>query len=376
VQVAETARLTIEAPESGVLRLHLGGRLTADTLPAIWNRAIRAVEGKGIPTVEIHAGDVTFCDAVGAALLVALRDAQEDTGGHIRLLEFPDAYQPVVDLLLRPHPDRRPPPVRIGWVERLGRAAAAFFTDTADLIRWVGELVVALALGFAQPRRLRIKDTLRTMQTAGVESLPVVLLVAGLIGLVLGFQSALQLRRFGGDIFLANLIGLSMVRELGPLMTAVVLAARSSSAFAAEIGTMRINEEVDALRTMGIDPVRFLVTPRMLAALFMTPLLTMFANVAGIAGGCVVWTATLGMSPAGYAAQLEQAIRLPDLFSGLFKAVVFGLLVAGVGCVRGMQTRGGASAVGESTTSAVVSGVVLIAITDSLFSVAFYHLGI
>lgn len=373
---AETARLSLGAPVDGVLALHVGGRLSADTLPAIWTRAVRAVDGARAPVVEIHADEVTFCDAVGAALLVALRDTQEAAGGSIRLIGFPDAYQPVVDLLLRPHPDRRPPPVRVGWVERVGRGAAAFCRDTADLIRWVGELLVALLWGLLNPRRLRIKDTLRTMQTAGVESLPVVLLVSGLIGLVLGFQSALQLRRFGGDIYLANLIGLSMVRELGPLMTAVVLTARSGSAFAAEIGTMRINEEVDALRTMGIDPVRFLVTPRMLAAFFMTPLLTMFANVAGIAGGCVVWTATLGMSPAGYAAQLEQAIVLSDLFSGLFKALVFGLLVAGVGCVRGMQTRGGASAVGESTTSAVVSGVVLIAVTDSLFSVAFYHLGI
>jgi phospholipid/cholesterol/gamma-HCH transport system permease protein len=376
VPVAETARITIDAPAGGTLRIHLGGRLSADTLAAIWTRAMRAVEGARHAVVEIHAQEVVFCDAVGAALLVALRDAQEAAGGHIRLVGFPDAYQPVVDLLLRPYADRRPPPVRVGWVERVGRASAAFLRDTADLIRWVGELLAALLKAFVQPRSLRVKDTLRTMQTAGVESLPVVLLVAGLIGLVLGFQSALQLRRFGGDIFLANLIGLSMVRELGPLMTAVVLTARSGSAFAAEIGTMRINEEVDALRTMGIDPVRFLVTPRMLAALLMTPLLTMFANVAGIAGGCVVWTATLGMSPAGYAAQLEQAIRLPDLFSGLFKAVVFGLLVAGVGCVRGMQTRGGASAVGGSTTSAVVSGVVLIAVTDSLFSIAFYHLGI
>ncbi|MGA0058413.1 MAG: ABC transporter permease [Planctomycetota bacterium] len=376
MQGSESALLTIDAPQDGTLRLHVGGRLTADTLPDVWTRAIRAVERARASTVEIHAHEVVFCDAVGAALLVALRDSQESAGGHIRLIGFPEAYQPVVDLLLRPHPDRRPLPARVGWVERVGRAAAGFFRDTADLIGWVGQLLVALLTGLLQPRRLRLKDTLRTMQTAGVESLPVVLLVAGLIGLVLGFQSALQLRRFGGDIFLANLIGLSMVRELGPLMTAVVLTARSGSAFAAEIGTMRINEEVDALRTMGIDPVRFLVTPKMLAALFMTPLLTMFANIAGIAGGCVVWTVTLGMSPAGYAAQLEQAIRLPDLFSGLFKAVVFGLLVAGVGCVRGMQTRGGASAVGESTTSAVVSGVVLIAVTDSLFSVAFYHLGI
>ncbi|MGA1524426.1 MAG: ABC transporter permease, partial [Planctomycetota bacterium] len=217
MQGSESALLTIDAPQDGTLRLHVGGRLTADTLSDVWTRAIRGVERARASTVEIHAHEVVFCDAVGAALLVALRDSQESAGGHIRLIGFPEAYQPVVDLLLRPHPDRRPLPARVGWVERVGRAAAGFFRDTADLIGWVGELLVALLTGLLQPRRLRLKDTLRTMQTAGVESLPVVLLVAGLIGLVLGFQSALQLRRFGGDIFLANLIGLSMVRELGPL---------------------------------------------------------------------------------------------------------------------------------------------------------------
>jgi phospholipid/cholesterol/gamma-HCH transport system permease protein len=373
---AAQASLQVEPGPDGTLRLRLGGRLDAMTLPAIWTPAVRAVEGSRAALVELQAAEVTYCDAVGAALLVRLRDLQEQRGGSIRLLDFPEDYQPVADLLLRPHPRPRPVPVRLSWVEHVGRAAAGVGRDLAELIAWIGELLAALCQALVRPQKVRWRDTFRTLQTAGVESLPVVLLVAGLIGLVLGFQSAVQLRRFGGDIFLANLIGLSMVRELGPLMTAVVLAARSGSAFAAEIGTMQINEEVDALRTMGIDPTRFLVTPRMLAALVATPLLTMFANLAGIAGGAVVWSVTLGMSPAGYAAQLEQAIRLNDLLGGLFKALVFGILVAGVGCVRGMQTRGGASAVGHSTTSAVVSGVVLIAVTDSLFSIAFYHLGI
>jgi phospholipid/cholesterol/gamma-HCH transport system permease protein len=167
-----------------------------------------------------------------------------------------------------------------------------------------------------------------------------------------------------------------MVRELGPLMTAVVLTARSGSAFAAEIGTMRIREEVDALKTMGIVPVRFLVTPRILAAVFATPLLTMFANLAGLVGGAIVWRFTLGLALPGYVAQLEQAMTLTDLMGGLLKATVFGLLVAAVGCLRGLETEGGADAVGHSTTNAVVSSIVLIALADSAFSMIYYQLGI
>lgn len=375
-QTEERALLAVERAPGGAVRLVLGGRLDARTLPRIWRPATRAVSSSRVRNVEIHASGVTYCDAVGAALLVHLRDVAEGRGGDIRLVDFPEAYQPVADLLLRPRPKRRPPPERVGFVERVGVSAAGMFRDGIALVAWIGELVAALVHAVTHPRSVRWKDALRAGQTAGVDSFPVVVLVGGLIGLVMGFQSAVQLRRFGGDIYLANLIGVSMVRELGPLMTAVVLTARSGSAFAAEIGTMKINEEVDALRTMGIDPVRFLATPRVIAAVLATPILTMFANIAGIAGGAVVWVVTLGMSLPGYASQLEQALVLQDLFGGLAKSIVFGLLVAGVGCVRGMQTRGGASSVGSSTTSAVVSGIVLIALTDSAFSVLFYHLGI
>ncbi len=374
--VEQSVTLEVGAAAGGEIALRLGGRLDAYTLPAIWTRATQTLRRSHANIATVEASAVTYCDAVGAALLVHLRDLQSEHGGTLRLVDFPEQWQPVVDLLLRAPPPTIPPPTRIGPVAEVGQQSMDVLRDVVRLIGYVGEIFLALVAAVRRPRTVRWHDMLRACQTAGVQSFPVVVLVALLIGLVMGFQSALQLRSFGGDIYLANLIGVSMVRELGPLMTAVVLTARSGSAFAAEIGTMRIREEVDALKTMGIGPVRFLVTPRILAAVVMTPLLTMFANLAGLVGGAIVWRFTLGLALPGYVAQLEQALHLSDLLGGLLKATVFGLLVAAIGCLRGLETQGGADAVGQSTTNAVVSSIVLIALADSAFSVIYFHLGI
>ena len=174
--------------------------------------------------------------------------------------------------------------------------------------------------------------------------------------MILAFQSAVPMRRFGAEIFVADLIGLAMLRELGPLMTAILLAGRSGAAFAAEIGTMRVNQEVDALQTMGLDPVRFLVTPRILAALLMTPLLTLFSNVLGLLGGAVTMQ-TFGIPFLAFFREADSAVNLTDFFAGFVKSFVFAILVAGIGCLRGLQTQAGASAVGEAATRAVVSGI-------------------
>jgi phospholipid/cholesterol/gamma-HCH transport system permease protein len=202
-----------------------------------------------------------------------------------------------------------------------------------------------------------------------------VALIAFLMGLIMAFQAASPLRQFGAELFIANLIGLSVLRELGPLMTAIVVAGRSGSAFAAELGTMKVREEIDALKTMGLDPVRFLIVPRVVAAVCMTPLLTIFADLVGLMGGSVVML-SLGFPLITYFHQVQYAVSYGSLVGGLVKAFVFGILVAGIGCLRGLQARTGATAVGESTTSAVVSGIILIAITDGIFSVIYYYLGV
>ncbi len=244
-----------------------------------------------------------------------------------------------------------------------------------DLLAFVGELVVALLLALRRPLRIRWSDTLLIAEKAGVNALPIVALVSFLVGLIMAFQAAIPMRQFGVQIYVANLVGLSMLRELGPLMTALVLAGRSGSAFAAELGTMQVNEEIDALVTMGLDPVRFLVVSRVLALMLAIPLLTVFADMVAVMGGGVVLL-SLGYPLVAYINQLLGAVTWMDAAGGLAKSFAFGLIVAGIGCHQGLRTQGGASAVGDSATRAVVAGNVLIIIADGIFSVLFYYLGI
>jgi phospholipid/cholesterol/gamma-HCH transport system permease protein len=261
------------------------------------------------------------------------------------------------------------------FAEEIGAAAVEVWRDTWTLISFVGELTAALLNAARHPRSVRWRDALAIAEAAGVDALPIVALISFLMGLIMAFQAAIPLRQFGAEIFVANLIALSMLRELGPLMTAIILAGRSGSAFAAELGTMKVREEIDALKTMGVDPVRFLVVPRVTAAVAMTPLLTVFANLLGLMGGSVVML-SLGFPLVTFLHQVQYAVSYGSLLGGLLKAFVFGILVAAIGCLRGLQTTTGATAVGESTTRAVVSGIVLIAVADGVFSVVYYYLGV
>jgi phospholipid/cholesterol/gamma-HCH transport system permease protein len=222
---------------------------------------------------------------------------------------------------------------------------------------------------------VRWRDVWRIAEKAGVDALPIVALISFLLGMILAFQSAVPMKRFGAEIFVADLIGLSMLRELGPLMTAILLAGRSGAAFAAEIGTMRVNQEVDALTTMGLDPVRFLVTPRIIAALMMTPLLVLFANVVGLVGGALTMT-TFSIPFVTFIKEVDTAVTMNDFLAGFVKSFVFAILIAGIGCLRGLQTRAGASAVGDSATRAVVSGIILLVVVDGMFALAYYVLDI
>ena len=240
---------------------------------------------------------------------------------------------------------------------------------------FIGELAAALVTAARHPTRVRWKDALLLAETTGANALPIIVLIGFLMGLILAFQSAVPLKRFGAERYVANLVSLSLLRELAPLMTAIILAGRTGSAFAAELGTMKVNEELDALTTMGLDPMRFLVTTRVLAAIVVTPLLAIFADVAGLIGAGLV-VMSLGFPLTTYLQQVQQASSLTDVLGGLAKAGVFGLLIAGIGCLRGMQTGAGAQEVGTSATRAVVGGIFLIVVADGLFAVLFYTLGI
>jgi phospholipid/cholesterol/gamma-HCH transport system permease protein len=365
-----------EGPRDGVFKLTLAGRLDSNTTGGIWRQATTRVSGAKAANVIVDASGIDYCDGAGIALFVHLRRLQNKTGGSLQIdglrAEFADLLG---DQSAGISVERAGEDVRGGLAEEIGEATVEVWRDIQTLISFVGELAVGLAYAAIHPRSVRWRDALRVAEAAGVNALPIVALVSFLMGLIMAFQAAIPLRQFGAQIFIANLIGLSMLRELGPLMTAIILAGRSGSAFAAELGTMKVREEIDALRTMGLDPVRFLIVTRVVAAVCMMPLLTIFADLVGLMGGSVVML-SLGFPLITYFHQIQYAVSYGSLVGGLLKAFVFGILVAGIGCLRGLQTKSGATSVGESTTSAVVSGIILIAITDGIFSVVYYFLGV
>jgi phospholipid/cholesterol/gamma-HCH transport system permease protein len=271
--------------------------------------------------------------------------------------------------------DLDPPPPRIPVIEEIGRAAQHVVRDVRLQIAFIGETSAALLDAVRHPQRVRWREVWRIAERAGVDALPIVALISFLLGMILAFQSAVPMKRFGAEIFVADLIGLSMLRELGPLMTAILLAGRSGAAFAAEIGTMRVNQEVDALTTMGLDPVRFLVTPRIIALVMMAPLLALFANVVGLVGGAVTMQ-TFGIPFIAFFREADVAVNLKDFLAGFIKTFFFAILIAGIGCLRGLQTAAGASAVGDAATRAVVSCIVMLVVVDGLFALAYYMLDI
>lgn len=257
---------------------------------------------------------------------------------------------------------------------QIGDAFIQLARDFMEVVEFVGELLAALFHTLLRPRTLRVKDVLFYMKRAGVDGLPIVGLISVLIGLIIAFMSFLQLRQVGANLYVPSLVSFAMVKELGPIMTAILVAGRSGSAFAAEIGTMAVNEEVDALKVMGFDPIRFLAVPKVLALIIVVPVLTIYADFFGVLGGLLVGVTALDLTASTYLAQSLKAISVFDIVTSLIKAAVFAALIAGIGCQRGFKVRSGAQDVGKYTTSAVVSAIFLIVVADSIFAVTLYYL--
>ena len=369
------AALAINDLPDGRRVLALGGRLDSNTVRAVWSDAHRALADAPGKPVTVDAAKVDYCDGAGVALLIDLIAQERAAPVEIANLK------PAFELLLKQFDPKRvakdidPEVKRRPAIEEIGRAAAAVWKDIAEQITFIGELSAALFHALLRPHTVRWRDVWRVCERVGVDALPIVALISFLLGMILAFQSAVPMKRFGAEIFVADLIGLSMLRELGPLMTAILLAGRSGAAFAAEIGTMRVNQEVDAITTMGLDPVRFLVTPRVIAALLMTPLLVLFSMLLGLIGGAITMT-SFSIPVVTFMKEVESAVSFTDFMAGFVKSFVFAILIAGIGCLRGLQTAAGASAVGESATRAVVSGIILLVVVDGIFAVAFYILNI
>jgi phospholipid/cholesterol/gamma-HCH transport system permease protein len=360
----------------GALVLSITGALDTTSTGQAWRNALHLLTQHQPRRLIVDASQLTYCDGAGAALLLELRRRQESRRHAYEIQSLNPAYQALLDLYDRWAAQRPEPLSRAeSPLEQIGRATVAMWHDVVVLIAFIGQLSTALAHAARHPGLVRWRDAFLTAELAGVNALPIISLLGFLLGLIMAFQSAIPMRQFGADIYVANLIGLSMLRELGPLLTAIILAGRSGSAFAAELGTMKVSEEIDALTTMGLEPVGFLVVPRVVAAVAMTPLLSVFAGLLGLIGGAVVML-SLGFPLVTYMIQIKSAVSVGDVLGGLGKSFVFGIVVAAIGCLRGLQTKSGAGAVGEATTRAVVSGLVLITVVDGVFAVIFYCLGI
>ncbi len=360
----------IETREEGTATvLALAGRLDTAAAAEAWAQVMRAATAGG---VVLDLAKLDALDTTGATLLLAAEAAAPGNtlrGGSAR----------VADVLARVRAARdapQPKPAQsLGPLTQLGRAVWYGGRAAIESIAFIGELTLVWAGTLLRPWRLRGKEVLRHLDEAGTRAFPLTVLLGFLLGVILAFQSAIPLRRFGAEIFVPNLVGISLLRELGPLMAGVILAGRTGSAYAAELGTMSVNEEVAALRVMGIDPMALLVLPRVLAGVIVMPVLSLLLTLAGL-GGMAMIMGIFGFPLTTVLAQLTQWLEPTDLMSGLLKSCFFGLAIAAIGCRSGLGAGRGPRAVGDAATGAVVGGIVSIILLDGIFAVIYERLGL
>lgn len=332
----------------------------------------KVLAGRNPIKVTVDLNRITYFDDFGVLVLSELRTYLKERRIPFGMIQPPPKAGEVLALFNFDNPgtcrmaEKKPTD---NAIVRLGEGFFHQLYHIRYLVSFLGSVIICMMHVLTNPRHLRFNDTLMLIQKTGVDALPIVGLISFLLGLIMAFVSSIQLEQFGASIYVASLVALAMVSELGPIMTAIVVAGRSGSAFAAEIGTMRINDEVDALFTMGISPTLFLVVPRIVAAVIVVPLLTLFADLFAIFGGLVISVTLLDLTISTYISQTIKSLDLFEFSWGLMKSVVFAGLIAWIGCLRGFQVRGGASEVGNAATSAVVSGIFLIILFDSIFAV-------
>jgi phospholipid/cholesterol/gamma-HCH transport system permease protein len=366
----------VQLGPDGRARVVLKGRLSARTVVECWDTLEQKLRVAGIKTLEVDVSGVDFCGGAGFALLRYLNMGRMTPGATVSVVGLASDFQTLFEGFtvadydtFHPLPQKHSHPL----IEDAGRATGQLMGDVRDQVSFLGGVAANLPPALINPKRMRWPEVRHVFELAGANAVPIVSLVSLLLGFIIAFESAQRLADFGAQIYVANTITVVMVREMGPLMTAILLAGRSASAFAAEIGTMKVNEELNALETLGLSPIRFLVVPRIVAGILVAPLLTCYSILMGVVGGGLVMLG-LGFSLMLILHQMASSVRLNDLAVGISKGVVFGIIVAGVGCWRGLQTEQGPSAVGLSTTRAVVTSLLLIIVADACFSTISYFL--
>lgn len=355
--------------------LVLSGSWTACGIGAI-EPQLDAFSANSRTEMVVDGGSIEAFDTTGAWVLQKLLRRLHGEGSAAQVRDLRPEFAKLLEVAGRQAADNtksHPPVASAPWskLDSLGRSAEAAFEQFAALIGFVGETAVAFAGCVAHPARFRWRPVLYNIRSAGFDALPIVGLLSFLLGIVVAYQGAAQLRQYGANIFVADLVGLSMLREFAPLIAAIIIAGRSGSAYAAQIGTMTVTEEIDAMRTIGIAPLDLLVLPKIIALVIALPLLTVFADVLGVFGGMIMARSQLGVGFGEFLDRFVKAVSITAYVVGIGKAPVFAAIIAVVGCFQGFQTKGGAESVGRQTTRSVVQSIFLVIVADSLFSIAF-----
>jgi len=354
--------------------LRLAGQLTLANAGAFWTELRRHADT--LPpgdSLNFNMKRVLVVDGGALALLVHVRSELKLRGVECEFVETSPHLRELVHLYrgdVDPKPRKKKRPASA--LDQIGRATIALFEEVAAAFGFLGTAVLASIGLLREPRTANWKAVTPIMERAGVDAVPIVVLINFLVGFVMAFQGAIQLKQFGANIFVADLVDLSVVRELGPLMTAIIVCGRSGAAFAAELGTMKVSEEIDALQTLGFGPIAYLVLPRTLGLMLVMPFLTLFADLVGMLGGLVVGLVSLDLTVAGYVIESRKALTFWDIGSGLLKSIVFAIAIAVISCQQGFATTGGAEGVGRRTTASVVSILFALILIDAAFTVFFY----
>ncbi len=377
--MAAPGEMNFSRPIDDTLLVRLAGDWTiAEGIPSVEEVQKQADSGPPVQRIAFDTQDLGRWDSGLITFLIKLFEQSSQSQIDTSREGLPEGVRRLLDLAaaVPEIKDARKEAVREPFLVQVGKSSMDIARQAGALVTFLGESTIALGRFFVGKAKFRRSDLWLTIQQCGVDALPIVTLISFLVGLILAFVGAVQLAMFGAQIFIANLVGIAMAREMAAIMTGIIMAGRTGAAFAAQIGTMQVNEEVDALITMGVSPMEFLVLPRMIALIVMMPLLCLYANLVGILGGFVVGTGMFDISFTQYMEQTRLALNLTHFGLGIFKSAIFGVLVAIAGCLRGMECGRSASAVGDAATSAVVTSIVLIVVTDGLFAVITNIIGI
>lgn len=366
-----------EQTGDGQFVLRLAGQLERDRIGVAWKTVTRWVMSLESANLILDFGEVTGIDSAGIAFVRYIEKLCDLKGTSLVNQNIPESVDQFLTYtkshsLSRYEIDR---PLGLGIITRLGEWSSERMTETRALVIFLGEVFAGFMSLIPSPRNLRISETLYQIQLVGTEAIPLTFGLSFLMGMIMAFQAANSLTTFGAPIYIADIVTISTTREMAPLLTAVIMAGRSGAAFAAEIGTMKINEEIDALTVMGFNITNFLILPRIVALTLAGPLLTLLANAAGIMGGGLVGKVVLYVSVVNYFSGVQSILTDADIFTGMIKGCAFGFLISLISCFRGMRTEKAPESVGVQTTSAVVSSIFLLIIADALLTAAFQIYG-